>query len=258
MEDHSCSLVYFMTRKRLHGDYIHYHVHDSPEIVYYISGSGSTTINNCTFNYERGMISFIDSEVAHCEYCKEDTELICISFTCRNKDLLPSPGIYNDKTGEILLLLNRISKEMENRELGFRSVNNLSVEMLLILLMRCGPKCEVPGEDMHGRNIASSLSYICNNYSENIDFAVLSASLGYSYDRFRHIFRAQYGSTPKQFLDRQRVFQAAFMLRSGNDTVESIARKVGFSGSEQLTYYFRSIKGTTPGDYRKNNPVSSQ
>lgn len=258
MDDHSCSLVYFMTRKRFRGDYINYHVHKSPEIVYYISGSGSTTIGNCTFNYERGMISFIDSGIAHCEYCREDTELFCISLTCRDKDLLPAPGIYNDESGEILLLLNRISKEMENRELGFRSVNNLCVEMLLIFLMRCGPKSKVPGENMYDSNIASSLSYICNNYSENINFACLSSSLGYSYDRFRHIFSAQYECTPKQFLDRQRVFQASFMLRSSNDTVESIARKVGFSGSEQLTYYFRSIKGTTPGDYRKNNPVSSQ
>jgi AraC family transcriptional regulator, transcriptional activator FtrA len=66
----------------------------------------------------------------------------------------------------------------------------------------------------------------------------------------RH-FRAATGTTPLQWLVRERVARARDLLETTNDTVERIAEQCGFGSAQSLRVHFTRINQTTPYRYRK-------
>jgi AraC-like DNA-binding protein len=83
----------------------------------------------------------------------------------------------------------------------------------------------------------------------------LAAAIFLSEVQFRKIFRRATGTTPAKFIQRRRVEAARTMLRSTDDTVESIAFACGFREAGFFHRVFRNWTGTTPGRYRSLNEV---
>lgn len=98
-------------------------------------------------------------------------------------------------------------------------------------------------------DIADFLSY---HFSENIDVEQLASRSGFSKYYFIKLFKAEYGTTPHQYITALRINEAKKLLTSTNDTVSEIAQKTGFSDSKGLIFNFKSLTGTTPLKYRRN------
>lgn len=67
----------------------------------------------------------------------------------------------------------------------------------------------------------------------------------------RH-FHAEVGTTPHQWLVRQRLHRAQHLLESTGDSIDSIARAAGFGSTESLRAHFRRTLRTSPGAYRRS------
>ncbi|WP_245948126.1 helix-turn-helix domain-containing protein [Paenibacillus sambharensis] len=76
---------------------------------------------------------------------------------------------------------------------------------------------------------------------------------GMSPSNFSHFFKKTVGQNYKEYLDRLRVQRSIQLLRSGTDTVESIAQQTGFSNPASYIRTFKKITGTTPGQYRETH-----
>ncbi|MEK7415526.1 MAG: helix-turn-helix transcriptional regulator, partial [Planctomycetota bacterium] len=68
--------------------------------------------------------------------------------------------------------------------------------------------------------------------------------------RFRARFLAAMGCTPKAWIDRRRLRQAASLLTGGEKTVAAIAQAVGFSSLRQFQHRFHAAYGMTPTQWR--------
>lgn len=68
---------------------------------------------------------------------------------------------------------------------------------------------------------------------------------------FARRFRAATGTTPLQWLLRQRILHAQRMLESTDLPVELIANRCGFGSATALRVHFRRSTGTTPVAYRR-------
>ena len=69
--------------------------------------------------------------------------------------------------------------------------------------------------------------YIRSNLSEDVDFRKLAADIGYSYDRFRHLFTETIGQSPKQYLLAARFEEAKRLLRNTDGKISGIAADCG-------------------------------
>jgi transcriptional regulator GlxA family with amidase domain len=68
---------------------------------------------------------------------------------------------------------------------------------------------------------------------------------------FARRFRAATGTTPLQWLLRQRIVHAQQLLESTELPVELIATRCGFGSATALRVHFRRATGTTPNAYRR-------
>ena len=68
----------------------------------------------------------------------------------------------------------------------------------------------------------------------------------------RH-FISHYGVPPKQMLIRLRLARAMELLRSTEETIDSIAWKVGYESTSAFSTLFKSNIGVRPGEFRNGN-----
>jgi transcriptional regulator GlxA family with amidase domain len=79
----------------------------------------------------------------------------------------------------------------------------------------------------------------------------LAACSAMSPRTFARRFRDETGTTPHLWLTHQRVLLARRMLESGDDPVDTVAARCGFSTPAMMRHHFGRIVGTSPAAYRR-------
>jgi AraC-like DNA-binding protein len=80
----------------------------------------------------------------------------------------------------------------------------------------------------------------------------LARICGVSTPHFIEVFRAEFGETPKQYLLRQRIEEAARRLRDTDQSITQIALDLSFSSSQHFARAFRQFKGQSARDFRQS------
>ena len=100
-------------------------------------------------------------------------------------------------------------------------------------------------------NVEKALDLIYYNYKEPLSVEYVANLTGYSKSNFCKIFKKVVGESFHQALNRQRISNAAGLLRASDMAVADVAAEVGFSEAKAFCRVFKSIYGVTPGQYRR-------
>lgn len=98
--------------------------------------------------------------------------------------------------------------------------------------------------------LSQLLEWMQANLSAQHDINSLAGRLHMSPRTFARRFTATTGTTPYDWLTRQRVFFAQELLENTGLTIEEIAQRAGFGNSETLRHHFTRQLNTTPTSYR--------
>ena len=93
--------------------------------------------------------------------------------------------------------------------------------------------------------------FIRENLSETITVSQLAAAAKLSESQFRRKFRAEFGSTPQEFILHARLQAASHSLRSSSKPIASIASDCGFTDQSYFTRQFKRLFEETPLGYRR-------
>jgi transcriptional regulator GlxA family with amidase domain len=104
-----------------------------------------------------------------------------------------------------------------------------------------------PGSD----RFAATLEYMLEHLDEALSVEVMADRAAMSPRTFARRFRATTGTTPGQWLVRQRVLLAQRLLETTDDPVELIALRCGFGTAAGLRLHFRRVLDTSPLVYRR-------
>lgn len=99
--------------------------------------------------------------------------------------------------------------------------------------------------------IHRAIQYLHDNFAERLTVADLAGVAGISPPHFSRLFRRETGHSPLDYLIRVRIQRSRILLRSGTDSVTSVALKCGFSTPSHFTDCFRKQCGVTPSEYLK-------
>ena len=94
---------------------------------------------------------------------------------------------------------------------------------------------------------------IVSDLSVRHSAAELAAQFGISETSLKAYFRNVYGYSFRDFQQKVRMEKAMELLTQTNDSLDTIAHKVGFSGQSKFTQAFRNYAGCTPITYRKKD-----
>jgi len=94
-------------------------------------------------------------------------------------------------------------------------------------------------------------AYIRENLAREVSVAQLAKTVGMSQYYFSKLFKTSTGTTPHQYVMRQRVERAQELLRDSGTALASVATEVGFETQSHFTSVFRHIVGVTPKRYRE-------
>ena len=227
--------------------------HKYDELVYFISGYGSTEINKNRLLYKPGEFAFYKKGTPHNEYDPEPCEIIWLHFLFDIDGIELKEGVYYDTDGRLLSSLQKLKKlSLEQNAYKNQLVETCLAETVIIAAQAQNVFEELPNRT----NWEKILNYIDANINEQIDFGALAKDNHYSYDRFRHLFAEHFGQSPYAYLISQRIGHAKRLLKNSNSSITDIAFDCGFNSSSQFTNIFKKHVGVTPKEYKKR--VSSK
>jgi AraC family transcriptional regulator, transcriptional activator FtrA len=97
----------------------------------------------------------------------------------------------------------------------------------------------------------ATLEWATEHLDEPISVAKLAEQAHMSPRTFARRFRATTGTTPHQWLLRQRVVHAQALLETTDEPVERVAHATGFGAASALRIHFQRQVGTSPQAYRR-------
>ena len=109
------------------------------------------------------------------------------------------------------------------------------------------PVPDTPEDDPLG----DTLTWAVTHLDRDLPVETLARRAAMSPRTFARRFRAVTGTTPHQWLLRQRVLHAQRLLESTNEPVERIATRCGFGSAAALRAHFGRMVGTSPLAYRR-------
>jgi transcriptional regulator GlxA family with amidase domain len=101
-----------------------------------------------------------------------------------------------------------------------------------------------------GTEMERLLSWLADHAATDLTLADIAAHAGMSTRSLNRRFREQTGTTPLQWLHRQRVRQAQYLLENTTHSVDRIAGQVGFGSPTAFRERFKRVVGTSPNSYR--------
>ena len=97
------------------------------------------------------------------------------------------------------------------------------------------------------------IDYIHNNFQKDFGLAELASLVGLSNRYFSELFKTSTGYSPFDYLLKFRLAQASKLLITTKFPIFDVARRTGFSSSNNFCRAFRKYYSISPNKYRQDN-----
>jgi AraC family transcriptional regulator of arabinose operon len=98
--------------------------------------------------------------------------------------------------------------------------------------------------------VQQAISLIRDGSHKKFSVAALARDVGLSSSRFHHLFKAETGRSPAQYLHDFRMEQAEVLLKTTELTIEQILLRFGIKDRSHFEREFKKMHGLTPTQYR--------
>lgn len=265
-------------RELLHEDYP-LHEHDFSQLFVVTKGRATHLIKQKSYQIEAGSVFVVTDSLQHGFTDVKELELYNILYDSQNlfdqaDKLKQHPGFQSlfylhpvyqlqfNYENRFMLdfqgiryavhLLDTLIEEVERAEPGFETVIQ-SYFMILVTFLSREYVQRLHFSDRSVAEIAKAVTFLEKHFTDEITVARLAEMAGLSERQFTRIFKATYGTTPKQYLIQQRITYACRLLqssgRSGARTITEIAYDSGFTDGNYFSRAFKESMGVAPSEY---------
>jgi transcriptional regulator GlxA family with amidase domain len=138
-------------------------------------------------------------------------------------------------------------------ELG-ASAANIVARRMVVPPQRDGGQSQfiqTPVAEVRTDSFARVTEWMLEHLDEDLTVDRLARTALMSPRTFARKFRAETGTTPNAWLNRQRLLRAQQLLEETDLTLEEIARETGFGAAAVMRHHFVKVLQTTPTQYRR-------
>lgn len=164
------------------------------------------------------------------------------------------PCISTDDT-TLRTLLQLISTELvSSNPNGEKYIDSIVDATLIHLAKNFVAECESINEDtcfLSSLQLEKIKKYVSDNVDTTLSVSDLAEVAGVKPFEFPRAFRSTVGITPYQYIIRERIEWAEYLLCSTDLSLAEISYTAGFSSQSHFTRTFRKQKGATPQGFRQ-------
>jgi transcriptional regulator GlxA family with amidase domain len=139
------------------------------------------------------------------------------------------------------------------KELGAGAANVIARRMV-VPPQRDGGQSQYiaqPMPECQTDSFAEVIDWMLENLSDELSIEQLSRRAIMSTRTFARRFRAETGTTPAAWLNRQRIIRAQHLLEESDLSLEQIAQQSGFGSSAVMRHHFVKVLQVNPLTYRR-------
>lgn len=261
------------------------HSHEFIEIAYIADGSGTHDYRGHRYPISTGDVLVIEPNIEHSYQSNKNVNLLVYNVLMQPSVLSSELEILFNLTPfidffflepflrkyvdfqsffklnphehiDMLFRLNRILKEFEEKEMGYRiTIKTLLIEMF-IFLSRCYDRrihkhmISLTSEEEIIRRICE---FIQLHHAEPLTLSQICQLCGMSTSAFSSKFKHQVGQTFVEFRNNTRIKVAKELLLKTDDKIIEIATKTGFDDLSFFNRTFKQEAGMSPGHFRKKH-----
>jgi AraC-like DNA-binding protein len=149
-------------------------------------------------------------------------------------------------------IAEEILSEYEKKEYGFELAIRSAISRLFLQILRSWHSDgeTVKQQDNDDITMEKVMSYVEQNYMDEVLATTAARISGMSYSYFSRFFKRAAGMSFTEYLNSVRIEKAAEMLLSSTKTVTEIAMDTGFSSTSYFIARFKEQKRMTPASFR--------
>jgi AraC-like DNA-binding protein len=153
---------------------------------------------------------------------------------------------------EIAATINKIIRNCSSGDKAKNIYTDLSLKELLVRLVQSQylKRIEMESDKRNSSRQHFLLDYIHGHLTEKLGVDALSRKAYMSRNEFFKWFRMQFGITPLDYINRERIKLAKKLLSSKETTVTETAYQCGFTDVNYFVRLFKKSEGITPGTYK--------
>ncbi len=203
---------------------------------------------NCLFLPE-----IIDSSLADCRSLEELLRVCLIRYYKQYYGQSLGNHILHDEDGRIFRILMEISKEYEEKKMGYTQIFRGHLMEIMILTLR---KIIKDGSGTREKGIQSTtilalIQYLEANYRDRAVLAHFCQEYHFSLPYISSRFKRETGITALEYLQKIRMEKSCELLAGSDLTIQEIAQAVGYEDVRFFGQVFYKFLSMTPSAYRK-------
>ncbi|WP_142685248.1 AraC family transcriptional regulator [Chitinophaga polysaccharea] len=174
-------------------------------------------------------------------------------YTDQNNWRLQFNSYHFNNDADLTEVINKLVRICSSTDLSRDIYADLSMKELLIRILQNQHLQLIADEkDTNSNNsrLHFVLHYINEHLTENISVDTLCRKAYLSRNIFFKWFKDQFGITPLQYINRERLKLAKQLLADRNNSVGQVSALCGFNDTNYFIRLFRSAEGITPGTYQ--------
>lgn len=249
------------------------HFHNCLEVGYLYCGSGQFFVDDTIVHFEAPCLVIAPPNVPHINVVDEGSTCGWKWIYVDPVQLLPNldPRITNDLIQyqhtlagadcvisakdhpRIYALVELIIQEMESGQTGYQAIVRELFHALFLMLMRISRHVVANERYTNTRLklIAPVISYIVNNYMNDLSVEQLAQLCHVSTSHFRRLFKQILGCSPSDYLQVIRIERACALLYNAEYSVTEIGMQVGYPSPSSFCRQFKSIHHMSPSQWRR-------
>jgi len=229
------------------------------DLLYCVRGAGSVSVGSGTFRVGAGEMAWINGYEAHAHWSDPENPWEVLWFRVDGAGLASlhallgvgnDPVFRNLPAAEVRTCFKQINGRLAGKSLYLESDVHPIVAKLVSILWRSrqGPA------DASQPRVPKKLETVLNRMAVYPDRKWTAADLarlsGMSVAQFYRIFRQATGSSPVDWLRRERISLAKRRLQETEDPVKSVADQVGYNSPFFFSRDFKRYTGLSPSEFR--------
>jgi AraC-like DNA-binding protein len=162
------------------------------------------------------------------------------------------PVLAAGQDEELLHLFRSVHDLMRSSPPGYRQMMSANTLAALARARGLALRSDT-APDAHEQKIQKARQHLLEHATRDVDLNVLAESLGYSYSRFRSVFKEKTGIPPGQYQLQIRLNLACDLLTNDTRSIGEIADHLGFTSLYYFSRLFKQKLHLTPSAYRVRN-----